>query len=414
MILRRLVLTLTLLIALALTRAPLAAQEMQNEIPANLVEQMQGLETATVALRGLQPTFEIARAFPTREETIAYLEDLFERDVPQEQLDRARDLYAVLGLMPTDLDLRQVYLDLLSSQVAGFYDTDTQTMNVIPLLSSDPGSSLSLTEQVIYVHEYTHALQDMHFDLDALLPDEIANNEPDRSLAITSLIEGDASAAMQLYMQAVVAENPLAGLSMLTEGALAGAFTPPTGIPEILTRELLFPYEQGLNFVTAVWGDGGWEAVDAAFASPPTTTEQVIHPAKFIAGEAAVPVEAGSADPGEGWTLIWETTLGEFYLREHLNAFAEFSTAASRAAAGWGGDAIRVWRSGDQRAFALRVAFDTPEDTAEFVEVYSEATGAFAPGCAAYLDGLICAAEIADGVVIAYAPDAALAQRLIA
>ncbi|MBK8025303.1 MAG: hypothetical protein IPK19_28925 [Chloroflexi bacterium] len=392
---------------------PVAAQDAPSEIPPTLVEQMMGLEAATIALRGLQPTFEIDRAFPTRADTIAYLEDLFSRELPQDQLDRSEDFYVVLNLLPADIDLGQVYLDLLSSQVAGFYDTDTQTMNVIPMMGDDPGGKLSLLEQTIYVHEYTHALQDMNFDLDSLRTDDISNNRPDQSLAITALIEGDATAVMQVYLQEAASSNPLAALSMLAESAAAGALLPPAGIPDILTRELLLPYEEGLNFVLGVWNDGGWEAIDAAFVNLPTTTEQILHPEKYLAGEGAIPVDLSALDPGEGWAPVWDTTLGEFYLLEHVASLAEFRTAAVRATTGWGGDSFRVWRNGDQLASVLEIVFDTPEDTAEFVEVYGEATEAFAPECAAYLNGVLCAVERDGAVRIVAAPDAGMAASLL-
>jgi len=410
---RSIALVLTALLSLGAAHgqeAPSAAAE----IPPALLAQMQTIETATSILRDLPETAPIERAFPTRAQTIAYLEDLYNRELPQDEIDRTTDFYVALGLLPADIDLRQVYLDLLGSQVAGFYDTDTRTMNVIPLTGDDPGQRLSLLEQTIYAHEYTHALQDMHFDLDAVLPDTVGREAPDRALALIALIEGDATAVMQVYLQEAAADSPAAALSLLAETALAGALTMPSGIPDILTRELLFPYEAGLTFVSTVWSDGGWEAVNAAYTTPPTTSEQIIHPQKFLDGEGAIAVDLGDATPGESWMLVWDTTLGQFYLREHLRTVTEFDTAAARASIGWGGDALRVWRADDGgRAFALRLAFDTPADLDEFVAVYDEATGAFAESCGVLVESVLCAVRDGDQIVIASAPDIETARLLI-
>jgi hypothetical protein len=391
-----------------------SAQETRPAIAPELLEQMALLEEATAVLRGLEAIDPIERAFPTREETIAFLQDQYsEASIPEADMQRSIDFYVALGFMPNDIDLRQVILDLLGSQVAGFYDTETRTMNVIPLIGDSPGESLSLLEQTIYVHEYVHALQDMHYDLDTLLPDDLTLTQPDRALAIISLVEGDATAIMQLYLQEAASTNPLSALSMLGESAAAGALAMPTGFPDILTRELLFPYEAGLSFVIEIWSDGGWDAVNAAYAAPPVSSEQIIHPEKYLSGETPIVVAPLDVSPGEGWSQTWDTTLGEFYLREYLRGLVEFETAAARAATGWGGDSFRVWRKGADRAFALSLAFDSAEDVEEFVTVYGEATGAFADGCGSAGAMVVCARADGTTVHIGSAPDVTLAGSLV-
>jgi hypothetical protein len=337
-----------------------------------LAEQLTALESVTEKLRDLPAEAQVERQFPTRQETIEYLRDLYARELPPEEFDRLEKFYVALGLLPADIDLQKVYLDLLNSQVAGFYDPDTKTMNVIPSVGDDVGDNLSITEQIIYVHEFTHALQDQHFDLNAL-QDAAADASPDASLALTALIEGDATAAMTLYLQEVAARNPLAVFGILLEGAQAGTLVLPPGIPQILTDELLFPYEGGMNFVLSLSDEGGWDAVDAAFANPPITSEQILHPDKYKAGEVGqeVVLPDMSAALGSGWTQAWDTTIGEFYLEKHL-ATQLPGTEAEQAAAGWGGDNFQVYSNGDQLAWALRLAWDSAEDGAEFNDAYAQ------------------------------------------
>ena len=68
-------------------------------------------------------------------------------------------------------------------------------------MTASQGQPLSFTDQITYVHEFTHALQDQYFDLNTLLSPQVEDN-PDQALAVTSLVEGDATASMTLYMQA--------------------------------------------------------------------------------------------------------------------------------------------------------------------------------------------------------------------
>jgi hypothetical protein len=122
---------------------------------------------------------------------------------------------------------------------------------------------------------------------------------------------------------------------------------------------LLAPYVEGTLFVRALRREGGWARVDEAWDSPPTTTEQVLHPDKWRAHEAAlrVPDPRGpSAAPN--LSLAEANTYGELGLRL---AFAEWmgEGAASIAAAGWGGDRTALFTSGDgEAAFAWHITFD--------------------------------------------------------
>ncbi len=308
-----------LLLVLVGVNVTVAQEATEQVISPTLTDQMASLEQITETLRGLTAKTPVDHQFPTRQETIDYLRSSYDREFPPAQFERLKQFYVALGLLPADIDLRGVYLKLLDSQVAGFYDPDTKTMNVIPMSGNDPGSTLSFAEQITYVHEFTHALQDQYFDLNKLESPAV-EALPDRSLAVTSLVEGDATATMTLYTQEVEARNPLAALSMLVEGLQAGNLFLPPGIPSILVNELLFPYEDGMNFIIALYKSGGWDAINAAFENPPTTSEQILHPEKYIAGEGAqeVTLDDQSAALGDGWTNVWNTPVGEYYLRASL------------------------------------------------------------------------------------------------
>ena len=122
---------------------------------------------------------------------------------------------------------------------------------------------------------------------------------------------------------------------MLVEGVQAGNLTLPAGVPPILTDELLFPYTEGLDFILALNKSGGWAKINAAFSDPPTTSEQILHPDKYLTGEGAhtVTLPDGSAALGDGWTDEWDSSVGEFYLR----ADARRSVERERGSAGGSG-----------------------------------------------------------------------------
>jgi hypothetical protein len=91
--------------------------------------------------------------------------------------------------------------------------------------------------------------------------------------------------------------------------------------------------------VSVLRGDSGdWGAVDSMYRfRRPRTSEQVIHPRKFAAGEGALPVAVPDlgAVLGPGWRRLWRTSVGEFDVQMllHMNR----APRAAAGAAGWGG-----------------------------------------------------------------------------
>jgi hypothetical protein len=190
-------------------------------------------------------------------------------------------------------------------------------------------------------------------------------------MAIRSLVEGDATLLMQQYavkhfstddIQEILSES-----TIIETGVLDSA-------PEIVQQSLLFPYEKGLIFAMALFSEGGWQAIDAAYTNPPLSTEQIIHPERYPDDvPQIVSLPALTDTLGAGWRLVDEDVLGEFgldiYLEGHVN-----SEAAETAAEGWGGDRYVVhWRD-DESGFvlALRSAWDSAADAAEFFDTYAQ------------------------------------------
>lgn len=281
----------------------------------------------------------------------------FDADYPQARRDADNVALRALGLLDAGQDVAELQLQLLSDQVIGFYDDTERRMVVV----SDSGADA--TARITYAHEYTHALQDAAFGLDALDTDAIG--EDDRNLARLSLVEGDASLTMVLW----AINNDQAGL-----GEIATTPVPDmSGIPEWMVAHLSFPYETGATFVAALYENGGFDAVDAAFADPPDSTEQVIHPDKYADHELPIPVDEidVAAALGAGWTAVPSTTLGEGLISIWLEHLGAAVADADDAASGWGGDRVSVASSADgEVALAMRIVFDAPAQSDDFERAY--------------------------------------------
>ena len=411
---------LVILILIVLFSNPVLAQNEgeSSDISPELSVQLDLLEAETSNLRGLVEKEDVIRRFPTRDDLILYLEGLFEEELTDDVLAQEMAFYSAFDFVEPDLDLYATYLELYSEQIAGFYDSETEEMNTILMSGELPGDELPLLERIIYVHEYVHALQDQYFDLESLLGDTDSLSV-DEILAVQALIEGDATFIMNLYTVAEAEKNPLGALIEVFSGGLeAGNLTMPPGIPTIIERELLFPYLSGEVFVTAIYADGGVDALNATYANPPVSTEQILHPEKYIDGEMPVSVAIDLTMP-EDWELLREDVPGEFYIREYLDIYLPLAQA-TEAAAGWGGATYQVYgNSDDEQAWILKMVMDSPEDMLEFYEAYldllalrEDESGEVDGDCASYVAESICIQYEVDTIWITSAPDDELVLKM--
>jgi hypothetical protein len=154
-----------------------------------------------------------------------------------------------------------------------------------------------------------------------------------------------------------------------------------TGIPSWMVNQLQFPYTAGQLWIGPLAGNPqqpDFAAVDAVYDDPPVSTEQVIEPDRWEGREPPIPVEAAdlAAMLGDEWEVVDESPVGQASIGIFLEHFGIDREVALEAAEGWGGDRYAV-ASGPDDAFALawRLAWDTPEDAAEFADAWGAAAG---------------------------------------
>jgi hypothetical protein len=296
------------------------------------------------------------------EELRTNLEAEFEKSNPPAQVQLSERVLIGLGLLPKGSSLADLVNELQGSQVIGYYDPSVKELFIV----SRTGS-LGPTERTTYAHEFTHELQDDHFDLESLGLDQ-SFNEGDRGLAILGLVEGDAVSAQTAWMAQNL--NPAELAQIAAEAADPAILDVLARTPRILLETSLFPYQQGASFVQTLIAQGGYAKVDAAYKDPPASTEQVLHPEKFLEGEAPVDVELPAdivARLGTGWTLDTQDTLGELQLRVWLVQGGLAGDVARTATEGWGGDRLGLFHGpAGQDVLLLSTAWDTLDDAVAF------------------------------------------------
>jgi hypothetical protein len=383
--------------------APAGPRAIETVTPSgDVVAKLAEVDAFVARLRGHGLTGEAPRAFVDSANMRALLDnELADPEAVAAIRDESLLLHA-LGLLGTNVDLLEAYRGLLGSQVVGLYTPDDRALYV--LANAAPGP----VELTTYAHEFHHALQDQRFDLRAI--ERATKGNRDAALAASTLIEGDAVFTQTVYVQQVL--GTAGALALL--GA-ANASPPPASAPRVLLDMLRFPYEQGLMFTAALARQGGGVgAIDAAFARLPASSEQVLHPEKYLAGEAPRAVTRPFAVPPR-WTIEDEDVLGEYLLQRWLREFGLAVPVASAAATGWGGDRYAIVRGpAGPPALLAYIEWDSPTDIDEFIYALFPAGPGNGLQLRTFASGRSIALVRVDASTLglAVAPDAATADLL--
>jgi hypothetical protein len=348
------------------------------------------------ALRQLEFRRAIAVSNQSVEDFGRYVDSEMDRSLPADRAAVFGRVVEKLGLYrgPRIDDAQAVLRDMATSQVAAYYDPEASAFRVV--IEGAPMSMLA----PIYAHELYHGLQDQHWDLDASMA---AGLDDDQLFARQAVVEGEATYVMTIWMlERVTGERPsrialsFAILSelvvnsdavqsfMTTEFAdtaigaeLQASVDAMDDIPPFMIETLMAAYMKGMAFVHTVAGQG-WDSVAGLYADPPRSSEQILHPEKFLRRDDPVSVALPDleAEPAlAGWDVLDSNVVGELQFRLIFDEF-DFGLRSVAAAAGWDGDRYAVLEneSGDL-LLLLMSTWDNPAEAEEFAQAYRELLG---------------------------------------
>jgi hypothetical protein len=281
------------------------------------------------------------------------------------------------GMIPPGLDYEAMLLDLLTEQIAGYYDPDTKKLTISSSAGDDPAWA-----EMVLAHEIDHGLQDQAFDLQRFA--DLPSSEGDAAAARRALVEGDGIALMIEVMitrsrSKIDWANPEIATAIEKAMSVPGSGGDRIDKAPLAIREaMLFPYRSGFGFVAALRRRQPWSAVDAAFARPPRSTEQILHPERYVADDRPIPIEARVPAALPGFAIAHTTVWGELGFDLWLRSHGVDERGAAQAAAGWGGDRVIVLaRPGERRAARAvgiaRTEWDSEADAIEAAEAAGKA-----------------------------------------
>ena len=305
------------------------------------------------------PKLEVKSRNEVRQFLIAQLDD----SATQRDLAGREAAYKLFGLIPDTMNVRKLFLDLLTEQILGYYDPKTKVLYVV---KGAPDEYVGIT----IMHELVHALQDQYINLDSL---QRQTGDDDRISAAQAVIEGEATYEQLSAMVGgggnVAARLP-GGWDRMRELIRDSYSSQPifAAAPTVIQEELLFPYINGAEFVRRFKEH---ELGRLPFNDMPQSTEQVMHDRAFFGTPRDAPIHVTLPKLSN---VVYENTMGEFDTRLFLFEHLRDQEVASRAAIGWGGDRYAVIHSPNGNALAWVTVWDSAIDAAEFVDALGQAT----------------------------------------
>lgn len=279
-------------------------------------------------VRELAIMHDVEQIALSREALLAKVESHVARTVPRAEIANEELFLKTIGVIPSDADYERSVYAAIRDTNAGMYEPFDKKMYV-------PDDLAPPVLEMSVAHESVHALQDQHFDLGAF--ERFTAGASDTMLAHSCLVEGDATSATDERDDSDAVD---------------------ANATSYVEREIVAPYIVGTAFVRALRRRGGWSLVDQAWTRSGLTTEQVLHPEKWLASERALDV------PVPTFTTLGPTAVrvatdvrGELGLRLVLESAVPHAAAVA-GANGWGGDSLALVRTGGSGALAWRIRFD--------------------------------------------------------
>ena len=363
------------------TSAPTQDERTKTPYPtsvldAQLIHQIDQIQSQVIEERGLQAVHPVPVILLSPDELRKNVTNNFLADYTDEEMaDDVLEL-STIGLLEPGFDMKPFYTELLSEQVAGYYDNDTQEMFIVQ------SQGFEGPEHLTYAHEYTHVLDDQNYDIKNGLNynHDACENDSERCAAIQALLEGDASLSEITWFQNDANTQEQKQIIDFYNSMTSTVYPVYDSAPAFLKDDFVFPYNQGLTFVQAIYDQGGWPAVDAIYKNPPVSTEQILHP-ELYPSDTPIPVELPDLATalGDGWREVSHNQMGEWYtyliLARAADANARLDdTTAQNAAAGWGGDEYKLLHNDatNSTAFMMKSIWDTPKDAEEFATAFQQ------------------------------------------
>jgi hypothetical protein len=363
------------------------------------IARVTSVQPKLAALRGLPLAAPVPAELQSTEDFRKFVLEELAKELPKEKADKLSAAQLHLGLFMKPIDLAKTLEQTMVSQAAAYYDPATKKFFVVMAPDND------MMLDTISAHELTHALQDANFDLKKYLPPTL---DDDAGIARKFVVEGDATFAMIAYLAAEASGGKtlspammglmktqisnMASMSIEDYGAmmkqqsasmvgmdadLKKSMESIGELPPIVIKPLIDSYMKGAVVSMVAYEKGGWKGVDELYKKPPTSSEQVLHPAEKLINKREEPKSVTLPALPKGEELV-KNVWGELQWQIY---FEQWGIKQPDASAGWGGDRYAVIKKEDGSLIGfIATTWDSAKDAKEFYDAYVASLAARFPG----------------------------------
>jgi hypothetical protein len=338
--------------------------------------QVQKIVAGIQILRELKFKSKVPISYLTPDQTAARIKADIDREKLNGTLALEAKAGAMLGLYPPNFDLAAVGIGMLKREIAGFYDPRKKDLVIVesPLAKGATVTRVQRLQTVnVVAHELTHGLQDQNFNIGTTL--EQAKNDDDRLVAMKAVIEGDATLAGFGFIAGRMDDEVL-NVFVKHIPDMEKEFAEKTrDVPLGVREPFIFQYMYGARFVAEAYHRNGWKGVDALYAHPPQTSQQIMNPWMYFDRSTPRPDVhlAGYQKVLAGWKQAEVSTFGELLLRVLIESTLGKDSAYVALANAWGGDSSVILVKGDAVTILWMVAFTNEESAMTFADAYGSA-----------------------------------------
>jgi len=382
---------------------------------------MLGIQDQISAIMGLTTDYPIDSYSISQTQLESYVRDFDKLPGMKANAAQVQFVMTALGLAQSTEDYNTFYSNLWVDPNGTLYLPDEELIAVT-------GFGFGPYQYFSYAQAYAQHIRNsqLPFEDQGIFP---PCNYLDQSCeATTAFTKGEAGViAMAWAEENLTAED----INKIEDSTQKIFFVYPVPSPSSLMEAIRsFPYIQGYSFANAIYQSGGIEALNDLYQSPPTTTEQILHPDKYLQAEPAASIDytdlAGIV-PSD-FRESFSGSLGEWktYLLLAYGTSIEtrlMSDDAALAAAGWGGDHLQIYTNDESKNIMVgHWTFDTPTDTQEFLEAMEHYAFNLVSGASTELSdiqcnrsdtGTTCVAIKGNDVVWLFGPNQEIIENLI-
>lgn len=341
------------------------------------------------------------------------------QDYPYD-LEKMQIVFSALGLLGPEDHLDALSLNLWADPNGTLFLPEKNAIIIT-------GLDLSIYQSFSYAQALVQSFRNVQFGFGALgvyPPCLILTQECEVSLA---LVKGEANFSATLWAEDNLSSDEW---SIIASNPKKYYIVPVQSPPPFMEMLLEFPYRYGSEFVNANYTSRGVGAIAELYSNPPTTTEQILHPEKYLEGESATPLDQiNLSSTLPNWELTYQGGLGEWktylFLAYPKDPSLRTEENLARAATeGWGNDNFQIFNKTDGKALIVfgHWVWDTELDAEQFGDVLEIYAGKRVGGVDITISGFLCnesyqeiSCVVTDGLDVIWilAPDTNTAEQIL-